>query len=253
MTEQNQTQEQPVLLDPSSTTVQDMFAKVLHSRIQSGALEAAITKQVDKLIEETASDVMRSYGEVGKKLRELMAAAITPQLDSIDKLPAYHDFVVNRVRAAAQKFYDTRLAEALDAQLAEIISELPEKVTLSWIIEQIKETISDDCSCGHSGFDLPMIIECERDFIHIYIHDEEEVSSRYGEEKHRYKYQIHLHKGELYSLKVVDKETKAKLSFGVVYGVEEKLFHLYALRGTIELDHGKDPDDYDLHVGPSYD
>lgn len=51
-------------------------------------------------------------------------------------LPVYHEFVMNRLKLAAQNFYDQRLTEVMDAELKEVFSELPEKLTLSWVIEQ---------------------------------------------------------------------------------------------------------------------
>lgn len=250
MTEQNQTQEAVQLIDPSSTTVQDMFAKVLHQRIQSGALEAAIAKQVDSLISETAKNALESYSEVGKKVKQLLTDSILPQIDRIDNLPNYHEFVVNRMRAAAQQFYDTKLQEALDKELSEIFTEIPEKVTLSWVVAEIVKSVQQDDFNESRDFDLPMLIERDGSFIHIYIHDESDEPRA----KHNYKYQLHLMadrktgENELYSLKADDTKAGAKLSFGSVYRLEKVLFHLYALRGHIELDKGTNPDSYERYV-----
>lgn len=88
-------------VNPMTATVQEMFGQVLQQRIQSGALEQAIAKHVDDLINEAARDCLRSYGDVGRALKEQFTKAIMPQLDSIKDLPTYHEYVTNRLKLAA--------------------------------------------------------------------------------------------------------------------------------------------------------
>ena len=62
-------------IDPSNATVQAMFGAVLQQKIQGGALEQALSKYADKLIDDCAQDVLRSYGDVGKAVKEALAKA----------------------------------------------------------------------------------------------------------------------------------------------------------------------------------
>lgn len=61
---------QTAQFDPSALTAQALFARILHERIQSGALEKAISSKVDTLIDEVAKEVFRSYGDVGKAIND---------------------------------------------------------------------------------------------------------------------------------------------------------------------------------------
>ncbi|WP_100637240.1 hypothetical protein [Marinomonas sp. ef1] len=241
----NQNQEFTPSTNPMTDTAQDIFATVLNQRLQSGVLEQAITKKVDALIEDVASDVFRSYGDVGKALKEQFSKAIMPTLESMGDLPTYHEFVSNRLKLAAQNFYDNRLTEVMDAELKEIMSELPEEITLSWLVEKIiKEAQEDE---DEPEGEITLIIEERRygSFINIYLDKEA------GKEKRECDYDLHLHqnkettKWEIIGLRVNGREAGARLSIGNLYNTDKILFNIYAMKGQIELDQGDDADDYE--------
>ncbi|TMP50257.1 hypothetical protein [Pseudoalteromonas sp. S1688] len=242
-------------IDPSSTTVQEMFGRILSEKIQAGALEEAIIKKVDSLIESTADDVFRSYSDLGKALKEKMTKAIMPQLEKMDDLPTYHDFVLNRLKVAAQGFYDQRLTEVLDKEFAEIMAEVPEKITLSYIVNSLLEEAQEDNE--YEG-EITLIIEDFKDkhdwkfgdygdSLSVYIDKEPNQDSRHCA------YDLHLSKDketgkyDILSIRVDDKKPGESLSMGRLYNMEKILFNVYAMKGRIELDQGLDADDYDTN------
>ena len=241
MTTENQ--EFTPMTNPATDTAQDMFTAVLHERLASGALEQAITKRVDKLIEETADDLFRSYGEVGKALKEKLSASIMPQIESLEDLPVYHDFVMNRLKLAAQNFYDSRLKDVVDAELKEIMTELPEEITLSWLIKKLMNDAKD----GEPEGEITLIIEDRHygSFIDIYLDKNENT------EKRSCDYKIGLHeikdtgKWELFNLRVDGSDAGKQLSIGRLYRYDKILFNLYAMKGQIILEQGEDADDYE--------
>lgn len=243
---ENQPEFQPTI-NPVTATVQEMFGQVLQQRIQSGALEQAIGKYADKLIDDAASDVFRSYGDIGKALKEQFAKAIMPQLDSIADLPTYHEYVTNRLKLATQQFYDNRLATVLDAELKDLLTEIPEKITLSWLIEKvIKERRSDEDD--YEG-EITLLIETEErswgSWVNIYIDKSEGVSKRDCE------FDLHLSRNkessmyDLIGLRISGREAGKQLSMGRKYGFEKILFNIYAMKGQIELDEETDASDYE--------
>jgi hypothetical protein len=240
-------------IDPSSTTVQEMFGSILNEKIQAGALEIAISKKVDSLIEATADDVFRSYGDLGKALKEKITKAIMPQLEEMDDLPTYHDFVLNRLKVAAQGFYDSRLTEVLDKEFAEILAEVPEKITLSYIVESLLKDAQED---GGGEGEITLIIEDFKDkydwkfgeygdSLSVYIDKEPDQDSR------NCAYDLHLSKDketgkyDILGIRVDDKKPGEAMSMGRLYGMEKILFNVYAMKGRIELDQGLDADDYE--------
>jgi hypothetical protein len=231
-------------INPVTTTVQEMFGQVLQQRIQSGAFEEVIGKYADKLIDEVAKDCLNSYGAIGKALKEQFAKAIMPELDSIADLPVYHEFVTNRLKLATQEFYNNRLASVLDAELKELLTEIPEQITLSWLVEKVMEERKND---EYEG-EITLIIEEDLkygDFAQIYIDVNTEQSKR------DCKYDLHIHKDktsdkwEIIGLRINGRKSGEQLSMGNQYGFEKILFNIYAMKGRIDLDEGIEPSDYE--------
>lgn len=233
-------------INPMTATVQEMFGQVLQQRIQSGAVEQAIAKQVDKLIEDAASDCMRSYSDFGKALKEQFTKAIMPALDSISDLPTYHEYVTNRLKLATQNFYDTRLAAVLDKELTELLTELPEQITLSWLVEQMVKWSRED-NDDYEG-NITLIIRPTFDWsntsMSVFLDKEPDQSER------SCAYDMHLSldkesgKWEMLSLRVNGKKAGENLSIGRLYSFDKILFNVYAMKGKIDLDCGTDADDY---------
>lgn len=233
-------------INPMTATVQEMFGQVLQQRIQSGALEQAISKYVDKLIDDAASDCLRSYSDVGKALKEQFSKAIMPRLEDISNLPTYHEYVTNRLKLATQQFYDNRLAAVLDKELSELLQEVPEQITLSWLVQEVVEYSKGD---DYEGA-ITLIIEKDEfysfsRFMHIYL------DKNAGQSKRDCEYDLHLSldkdsgKWEIIGLRVNGKKAGDTLSFGKLYGFDKILFNVYAMKGKIELDCGEYAEDYD--------
>lgn len=242
---ENQPEFQPTI-NPVTATVQEMFGQVLQQRIQSGALEQAIGKYADKLIDDVASSCLKSYGGVGEVLKEQFAKAIMPQLDNITDLPTYHEYVTNRLKLATQQFYDNRLAAVLDAELKELLTEIPEQITLSWLVEKVMQERKND---EYEG-EITLIIEEDNEygsFASIYIDSYEDQS------KQDCKYDLHLSKDKdsgkwgIIGLRIRGHEAGKQLSMGRQYGFEKILFNIYAMKGQIELDEGLDASDYETN------
>ncbi|MFQ1995754.1 hypothetical protein ACK36C_20740 [Aeromonas veronii] len=231
-------------IDPSNTTVQAMFGAVLQQKIQSGALEQALSKYADKLIDDCAQDVLRSYSDVGKAVKDALTKAIMPQIDSIADFPSYHDFVTKRLRMAAQDFYDQRLTEVLDKEIQEIMSELPEEITLSWVLDAVRKSITFCNEGDHVDEEMTLIIEDSScGYRHIFIGKES------GMDKYRCEYQIDLNKdGCIYSMKIDEDDVKSKKCIGPFYGAERKLMAAYAMKSKVKLDQGEYPHNYDLVI-----
>ncbi len=236
-------------IDPSSVTVQAMFGQVLQQKIQSGALEIALAKQADKLIEDCASDVLRSYGDVGKAVKEAMTKAMMPNLDDLADFPKYHDFVMKRLRIAAQSFCDQRLTEVLDKELADIMATLPEQITLSSLLKIVADSIREHSDPGdHCDEQMTLIIEnSSYGYRHIFIGKES------GKTKHDCEYRVDIDEdGAIYSMRIDGSEMKNCKFAGPFYNFERLMMNLYAMKGKLVLDYGDDPYSYDLII-ESYD
>lgn len=235
-------------VNPATATVQEMFGKVLQDRIQSGAVEQAIIKHVDKLIESAADDVFRSYGDVGKALKEQFAKAIMPQLESIGDLPTYHEYVTNRLKLATQNFYDNRLASVVDAELKDLLAEVPEEITLSWLVKHLVKQCESDSDGGYEG-EITLIMRkmwdwCDSSYA-VFLDPNPNVSERDCD------YDLHLSKNkesgkwDLLGVRVDGRKPGEKICMGRLYNFDKVLFNIFAMKGSIDLDKGLDAEDYE--------
>ncbi len=230
-------------IDPSNTTAQDMFAKILAERLQAGALEKAVTEQVDRLIDDTAKNVFRSYSDLGKALEEQLTKAIMPKLSEVGDLPTYHEFVTNRLKLAAENFYNEKLQAVMDKELEEIMKEVPDKLNLSWIVSKILDSAKGDEEEPQGEITLTIDQRYNR-FANVYI-DQKPDKSNYECE-----YDIHLSKNdddsyEIIGLTIGNRKAGERMAFGKLYGLDKVLFNAYVTKAKIYFDEGAEPYNYE--------
>jgi hypothetical protein len=223
--------------------VQEMFGQVLSQRIQSGAVEQAIIRQVDKLIEDAASDVFRSYGDVGKAIKEQFAKAVMPNLKEIGDIPTYHQFVTQRLKMSVQNFYDNRIAQVIDKEMADLLEEIPEQLNLSWFVQKLLNSAKESRDEDYEG-QITLNIEHDGKWLHISMDKEQ------NKEKYRCAYRIDARKDDdgqyrIYAAKIDDESIATSKIIGPFYSFEKILMHVYALKGSIIADKGFNPDDYE--------
>lgn len=246
MTTENKDSFTPTM-NPSDVSVLDMFGQILQQRINEGALEKAITEKVDRMIDDVVSDAFRSYGDIAKSMKEAITASITPNLEDLGTFPTYHHFVMQSLKTAVTHFQDEKLQAVIDKEMKELFSEIPEELTLSWVIDQIKEQIKGDDDDYREGQDLTLIIDEDGSFTHIYIGKEPE------QDKWQCEYKIDTHKGEIYSVKVDGKEKSNSVCVGPLYRFEKAIFNAYVMRANLILDQGTDESSYDTYIESNYD
>ena len=132
---------------------------------------------------------------------------------------------MNRIKLAAKEFYDSRLGPAIDAELNKIFTEIPEQITLSWIIEKV---VSDAKEDEDEGDEITLIIEDigrnwrwnePGDSIMLYIDKKHEKS------KHECDIKIHLsrnkktEKYDILSIECRNKKPGESLCIGRIYNL----------------------------------
>ncbi|MCF6442059.1 hypothetical protein L1077_21750 [Pseudoalteromonas luteoviolacea] len=233
-------------IDPSDTSVQDMFGQVLQQKIQDGAIEKAISAKVDGLIEDVADQAFRSYGDLGKAMEEKLTNAIIPQLEKIGDLPTYHQFVINRLAEAAQDFYDQKLAAKLDEELKNIMGEVPDEVSLSWLVQQVMEGAQEDSGDYEGEIYLKITERNYGSFINVYL-------DPCGEsDRHDCKYDIHLceqedKKWKVIGLRIDGGDVRERKALGSLYRLEKILFNMCVTKATIEMDGGLNSGEYETY------
>ncbi|SHO54373.1 hypothetical protein [Vibrio quintilis] len=242
MTEQ--TQEFNPSINPQTASVQDMFGQILQQRIQEGIVEKTIIEKVDQMIEKCVSDAFSSYSEIAKSIKETITKSIKPDMKELDDFPVYHQFVMQNIRAAVTRFQDERLQEVLDKEMQDIFEQLPEDLTLSWLLDEVRRKNDDE---EHDDSEMTLHINGDGSFTHIYISIEPDKNNWECE------YQIDLHNGEIYSVKIDDKDMSKAICVGPLYRFEKILFNAYAMKAKLTLDKGISASDYDTYIESTYD
>ena len=169
-----------------------------------------------------------------------------PQIESLEDLPVYHDFVMNRLKLAAQNFYDSRLADVVDAELKEIMAELPEEITMSWLVKEVVED-AREYNDEPEG-EITLIIEDMFDWTdtskQVYISKEEDTASRDCDIDLHLSLDKKTGKWDILSIRSGGQK-EPRLCAGRLYHFEKMLFNVYAMKGQIDLDQGADADDYE--------
>ena len=170
-----------------------------------------------------------------------MTEAIMPTAESLGDIPKYHDFVSKRLKLAAQSFYDDKLVEVLDSELKEIMSEVPDVINLSWLVEKIVDAAREDESEGE-----------------ISLHINKSYSSYWigiDKESDKSEYQCGFRIGlsedsktgklTIFSLKVDGEDCRKSIALGPFYRFEKILYNAYVNNAEFALDKGKFADDYE--------
>ncbi|PKF60645.1 hypothetical protein CW745_14030 [Psychromonas sp. psych-6C06] len=229
-------------ISTQSTSINDMFGQILKQKLENGAVEEVITNKVDSFINECVSDAFRSYGDIGKSIKDAITQSITPNLKELGYFPSYHHFVMKSIKARVEKFQDEKLQHIVDKELEEIFKELPEQITLSWVLDKIKEDIKEDDS-DFDGGQLTLLIRNDGgSFTYVSIGKEDCMN------EYQCEYRIGLHHGEIFSLDIKDKNYDNDLIVNRIYGFEKQLFKAYTMKATLTLDKGMSASSYDIEV-----
>jgi hypothetical protein len=236
-------------VDTSKETVNEMFSKIVQQQLQDGALEKALKNKIDELFDNCVRDAFGYNSDIRKALESTIKNAISPNLTNLGTFPKYHQLVMSSITNAATKFQNEKLQAVIDKELEAVFKEIPEKLTLTWILEQIKlETQEKEGEEFESG-ELALFIKTSScGYSHIYIGREE------GMSYYSCEYQIDItDKGEIYSLKIDGNDKGNPLTVGNLYSFQKLLFNAYVMKSTIILDKGTEAYEYDLEMESNLD
>ncbi|MEZ7226031.1 hypothetical protein NO989_04520 [Alteromonas sp. DY56-G5] len=227
--------------DAEAVSVSDMFNNILNEKIKDGAVEKAIEVKVDEFIKRVADDVFSSWGDLSKLMKEKMTEAIMPTAESLGDIPKYHDFVSKRLKLAAQSFYDDKLVEVLDSELKEIMSEVPDVINLSWLVEKIVDVAREDESEGK----ISLHINKSYSSYWIAIDKESDKSEYQCDFRIGLREDSKTGKLTIFSLKVDGEDCRKSIALGPFYRFEKILYNAYVTNAEFALDKGQFADDYE--------
>lgn len=204
-------------------------------------VENIVKARFEKTIKDIVDDVFREYSDFGKALKKHIEENLNVNLDKLE-LSGYNSLILAALKEKLDAVITVQGIEKVKEATEKMLSDVKREYKLSEIIEKIKEGINQD----DVNYDdrMTLIIEpTSGGYCHIYI-DEEEKDYKYSCD-----YQINIDKeGKPYSITLRDETLDTRKILGGLYGADALLFKIYGAGSKIVLDHGTDPEDYDLYL-----
>ncbi|WP_042165575.1 hypothetical protein [Paenibacillus gorillae] len=221
-----------------------MVNNALAEMSQSGFVEQAIKKTLEKTVTSVVDDLIGGYrSDFKTSLENHVKENLNVNMDKLN-LSGYNVLLLNSVQEILDEQIQTEGIARVREELTKLFSPLEKKEwKLSEIIEKMKEEENDD---GDKNGDY-ISFHCDDSFtygIHVYFDPESDKSN------YRCKYNFYLSREKeeptlckLSTLKIDDKELDNKKILNGLYGFDKFLFQLYATGATIVAD-CKDVEEY---------
>lgn len=161
--------------------------QLLHSRISeftaSDRPKEIIDQHVEKMFTSVVDDAFRSYGDMGKAVKEALQAAMPGNVSDMMELTRYNNLIANAMKekweeSGVEADMVRRTHEAIDEVISEM--QMPELVSLRSLLEAFAKENAEEAM--QEGWEAPRIDIDESDtagFVRIYF-DKDPGESRYS-------------------------------------------------------------------------
>lgn len=214
--------------------IQVIVQQQLEKIIQEGKLEAIVRAKVEKTIEEVVQDMVRSYSDFGKGLKEELTKAFKIDFERISMVD-YNSIVTSIVKEHLDKHLMLYVKEPIANEIKEYVGALDKREwKLSEIVERFKkDEISDEDRYG--GGEITVIVE-KSNYGSTHIHFDEMRGKKSYECE--YKMSLDTKSGIPYSFDIREYGShRGDIRYGSLHGEFSKFFfRLYAQKATIKVD-----------------
>jgi len=211
------------------TDTVDLINKDVAETMTPEFVKKQVATRVEKLVTEAIDDALRSYSDIGKQIKEAVAASL--KVNDLN-LPSYGLLVTGMI----EKQVKDHAGALIDARLAEDIRDLlniaPAEIRLSQIAKEMIEGRHD-----HDGYGevITVIIE-HSDYGSTWLYlDEEQHHAR--RDKYQCRHSLLLNKdGTISSARLDKRDLKDTQHIGRDYGLPDKIRAYYAAGTKIIVD-----------------
>lgn len=167
---------------------QQTLEQLLHDRISeftaSERPKEIIDQHVEKMFSSVIEDAFRSYGDMGKAVKEAIQAAMPGDVSNMMELTRYNNLISNAMKEKwAQADVGSEMIRRTHEAIDEVIREMqmPETVSLRALLEDFAESHAEEAM--QEGWEAPRIEINQSDsmdgYYHIYF-DKDPGESRYS-------------------------------------------------------------------------
>ncbi len=200
-------------------------------------IEGAVKKKVDEQIRSVFT-----WG-AGKDTIENGVKEMFKDICSFSDWPNFSDFFLNAFKTSLEEYQLGPMKELIDKKLGDIFQKVPEELTLTEILNNIRDIVSRDLNnkTEHDGFHHSFELEINKDAFRHYWIEFNVPDLSYSDD---IRASIFVFEDRISSIHLNgDKLTKGLLCSK--FGVELFLNQLSAAETRITLDHGDDGSEYD--------
>lgn len=221
--------------------LKNAVAAAFDNVVASGAIEAAIEKQLATTIESLIKEQFTRHGEFGKALEAKVSQLVQINLAKID-MPSYSDLVGKIIKRQVEASMQGPFAVKLEQNIASLLEVAPAEITLEKLLDSFVEHNKDYCGDGRlwgQPFTLHIEDGGSRGFIDIYLDKEERTPMRDCDIK------FSVYDNKVYRIKFGNQDMEKTLFTGAIYNFERKLFQLYTASSKLIVPENAEASDYD--------
>lgn len=206
----------------------DLINKAVAETMTPDFVKTQVAARVEKLVIEAVDAALRSYSDIGKQIKEAVAASL--KVNDLN-LPSYGLLVTGmieqQVKDHAGALIDARLAE----DIRELLNIAPAEIKLSKIAKDMIEGRHDD---GYGEVITVMVHHNEYGSTWLYLDEEEHRTDR---DKYQCRHSLLLNKDGTISSATIDKrDLKNTQHIGRCWSLGNKIRAYYAAGTKIILD-----------------
>jgi len=212
--------------------LEEQIQKAFGAMVSSGKLATIIEENVQKSVESIIRSAFDYHGTVPRALAEYLNKNLKVDFEGIG-LAGYNEFIAKIIRQKLDAVVFKYGEGLIGKQIDELLSNPPESITLSQLIEQYHKFAREEQD------EEPFAMSCEvieSDSVSGYCRVKLGAkSSRTRSEKH---YELALTgKGEVYSISApYSGDITKRLFVGPLFGFERLLFQMYAAKTRLVID-----------------
>lgn len=114
------------------------IAEEVARQTSGDALEARVKKHIDEIVARSVDETFRHYSDNHKRIADAVKDAL--DIGKVD-LPSYQGMVLGVLRSVVESNLSALVNEHLPKQVEEILNIAPKRMTLSAIVEEMKEHV----------------------------------------------------------------------------------------------------------------
>ncbi len=131
----------------------DVVSTHLNQMCTDGTLEGMIQKQVERLISELVNESMRTYGSLGKAIKEKLDESLKISLSDVT-LPEYNRFIGEALLQSYEQAMNTQCLEKMKVLIGKTLEPVKAEISAEEFLEGIKGAAHDwDMDTGEIALD----------------------------------------------------------------------------------------------------